>query len=123
MAALFALSPLGPTPLAVLLVLGGAVALTFGELLESPSWWTVSYELSPAGRKDEYLAAFDLSWGVVAIAGPAAMAAVVSLDSLGWLLYGGVLLLAAASGTAVIGRRAGRLSGGSGGSAGTDVPA
>jgi MFS family permease len=106
LAGLLALTTLVPGPLAVLLVLAGVAALTLGELLESPSWWTVSYELAPARRKDEYLAAFDLSWAVVAIAGPAAMAAVVSLDSLGWLLYGGVLLLAAGFGTTVVQRRA-----------------
>ena len=82
-----------------------------GELLESPSWWTVSFELAPAGRRNEYLAAFDLSWALVAIAGPAAMAGIVALGSAGWVLYGLVLLLAAAGGTVLIRRRAGHPAG------------
>jgi MFS family permease len=108
MAVLLALTPWAPTPVAVALVGAAAVALTFGELLESPSWWTVSYELAPAGRKDEYLAAFDLSWAFIGIAGPGAMAGIVTLGSSGWLLYGLALVLAAACGTALVRRRSTR---------------
>jgi MFS family permease len=82
------------TPWAVAALLAAGILLTFAELLESPSWWTISYESAPEGRKTEYLATFDLSWSVVAIVGPAAMAAVVSLDALGWLLYAAVIALA-----------------------------
>jgi MFS family permease len=85
--------------LALLLVAG--VVLTFGELTESPSWWTLSYKLAPEQRRSEYLSAFDLCWAVVAIAGPAAMVLVVSAGTAGWLGYGLVLVLAAAAGTAL----------------------
>jgi MFS family permease len=110
MAVLLALTPSAPTSVAVALVGAAAIALTFGELLESPSWWTVSYELAPAGRKDEYLAAFDLSWALIGIAGPGAMAGIVALGSSGWLLYGLALLLAAACGTALTHRRFTRMA-------------
>ena len=80
-----------------------------GVLLESPSWWTVSYELAPTDRKNEYLAAFDLSWALIAIAGPAAMAGIVASGAFGWLFYGVVLAVAAAAGTWLARRRATRM--------------
>jgi MFS family permease len=109
MAAIFALAPSVPPWQAVVLLLVAAVALTLGELLESPSWWTVSYELAPADRKNEYLAAFDLTWALIAIAGPAAMAGIVALGATGWLLYGLVLGVAAAAGTWLAQRREARM--------------
>ncbi|MGE7391101.1 MFS transporter [Streptomyces sp. NPDC004126] len=90
-------------------LLAAAVFLTFGEMLESPAWWTISYELAPADRKNEYLAAFDLSTGIVSIAGPVAMALVVGADATGWLVYGAVLLAAAGVGALLTGRRARRM--------------
>jgi MFS family permease len=105
---LLALTPGTATPVAVLLLGAAAVVLTLGELLESPSWWTVSYELAPVALKDEYLAAFDLSWALVTIVGPASMAGIVAFGSTGWVVYGVVLLLAAVCGSALIRRRVGR---------------
>ena len=109
MAAIFALAPSVSRWLAVILLVTGAAALTLGELLESPSWWTVSYELAPAARKNEYLAAFDLSWALIAIAGPAAMAGIVASGALGWLFYGVALTVAAAAGTWLARHRAARI--------------
>jgi MFS family permease len=63
---------------AVLLLLIAGVLLTFSELTESPSWWSLSYELAPERRRTEYFSAFDLSWAVVGMAGPAEMVPVVS---------------------------------------------
>lgn len=94
MSALIAVSGWLFTPWAVAVLLAAGILLTFAELLESPSWWTISYESAPEARKTEYLATFDLSWSMVAIVGPAAMAAVVSLDALGWLLYAAAVALA-----------------------------
>ncbi len=110
MAVILALAPSVSPWLAVIMLLTAAVALTCGELLESPSWWTLSYELAPAGRKNEYLAAFDLSWALIAIAGPAAMAGIVALGAAGWLLYSLILAIAAAAGTWLARRRAAQLS-------------
>ncbi|MDI5972440.1 MFS transporter [Streptomyces sp. SL13] len=93
------------TPWAVVLVVAAAVALTFGELYESPAWWTISFELSPPDRRDEYLSAFDLSGATVGILGPLALAAVVALGTLGWLLYAALFVVAGAAALALITRR------------------
>lgn len=110
MAVLIALTVTVPEAAAIPLLLVAAVALTFGELLESPSWWTLSYELTPPDRKNEYMAAFDLSAAAVGIAGAPAMAAIVALGAPGWLLYGVVLLATAAAGRLLAGRRARRFA-------------
>lgn len=94
MAGLIALTIWTAAWLSVALLLLGAVALTVGEMLESPSWWTLSYELAPPARKDEYLAAFDLCFGVMGIVGPMAMALVVAGGVAGWAGYAGVLVVA-----------------------------
>lgn len=94
---------------ATVLMTAAAIALTFGELYESPAWWTVSYELAPADRRDEYLSAFDMSGSVVGIAGPLLLAGVVALGSLGWVLYAAVFVLAGAAAAALIAHRAARL--------------
>jgi MFS family permease len=112
MAALLAVTPWTPALVAVGLLIVVALALTAGELFESPSWWTLSFELAPADRRTEYLSAFDLSWAVVGIAGPAAMAGVVALGPAGWLLYGCLMVAAAAGGLALVRRRARRLDAG-----------
>ena len=110
MAGLLALSAEVPSALAVGLIGAAALALTLGELLESPSWWTLSMALAPANRKTEYLAAFDLCWALVGIGGPPAIAVVAAAGSVGWLGYGAVLLAAAGCGGALARRRAARLS-------------
>jgi MFS family permease len=94
-----------------LLMLAFAIAATLGEMLESPSWWTLSYELAPDERKNEYLAAFDLSWALVGILGPSIMAGVVSLGGLGWIAFGVALVIASLLATWLAGRRAGRMAG------------
>jgi MFS family permease len=90
---------------ATVLMAAASVALTFGELYESPAWWTVSYELAPADRRDEYLSAFDISSSVVGIAGPVALAGVVALGGLGWVLYAAVFALAGTVALALVARR------------------
>ncbi|HEY1619097.1 MAG TPA: MFS transporter [Streptosporangiaceae bacterium] len=112
MAALLAVTPWTPALVAVGLLIVVALALTAGELFESPSWWTLSFELAPADRRTEYLSAFDLSWAVVGIAGPAAMAGVVALGPAGWLLYGCLMVAAAAGGLLLVRRRTRRLDAG-----------
>jgi MFS family permease len=96
MAVLLALSPVASPALATVIVGAAAIAVTFGELLESPSWWTLAYELAPEKQRDQYLASFDLCWGLVGIAGPIAMSAIVALGTLGWAIYGVAMLLAMA---------------------------
>lgn len=110
MAVLVAVAPGLPALAAVGVLLLAAVVLTAGEMWESPSWWTVSYELAPPARRNEYLSAFDLSWAVVGILGPAAMAAVVAGGARGWLLYGATLLLAAVVASWLVRTRAARVA-------------
>jgi hypothetical protein len=110
MGVLLALTSSEARAVAILLVALAAAALTLGELQESPAWWTLSMSLARPGRTSEYLAAFDLSWALVGIAGPAAMAAVVSAGSVGWLVYGALLPVAGLAGTALAGRRAAHLA-------------
>jgi MFS family permease len=108
MAGLVALTAGSSRLLAVPLLLLAALALTLGELLESPSWWTLSYELAPAEHKNEYMAAFDLSGAAMAIVGPVAMAGIVAAGAPGWLLYALAVLLAAICGSFLARRRAAR---------------
>jgi MFS family permease len=100
-----AVAPRATTVVSVLLMLMVAVTLTLGELCESPAWWTVAFEFAPETRRTEYLSAFDLCWAIVGVAGPAAMAAVVALGPLGWVLYGAVVALAGFTAVALIRRR------------------
>jgi MFS family permease len=79
---------------ATLVLLAGAVLLTFGEMLESAAWWTLSYELADPARRSEYLATFSLNFAVLAIVGPLLMALVVALGPGGWLALGALFLLA-----------------------------
>ncbi|HST47608.1 MFS transporter [Jatrophihabitans sp.] len=83
------------TGLSALLLVVAALALTAAELWESPSWWTLSFELAPVARRDEYLATFDVSSSLVALVGPAAMTLIVAAGPGGWVAYGVVALLAA----------------------------
>jgi len=92
------------TALSIVLLLGAGLALTAAEMLESPSWWTVSFELAPADRRDEYLAAFDMSSSAVALVGPALMALIVAAGPGGWVGYGVLALLAAAVASLIAGR-------------------
>lgn len=107
-AALIACTATGAPRLVVVTVLAlAAVVLTVGELLESPSFWTLSYELAPRDRTNEYLSAFELNRAGAAIAGPPAMAGVVALGVWGWLLYGTAVLVAAHGGALLAARRPG----------------
>lgn len=105
MAGMLALTAHAPAFLAVVLIGIAALSLTLGELLESPSWWTLSMLLAPGDRKNEYLAAFDLCWALVGIGGPTLMAVVVSAGSAGWVGYGVVLLTAAVGARVLVRRR------------------
>jgi MFS family permease len=84
-------SPL-PAVAATVVILGGAILLTFGEMLESSSWWTVSYELAPETSRTEHLAVFSLNYPLAATLGPILVTAVVAHGWVGWcalmLLFG-----------------------------------
>lgn len=105
MAITIAVTALVSRPLAVVLMFAAAVLLTIGEMFESSSWWTISFELSPENRRSEYLAAFDLCWGIVSVLGPSLMAAVVAFGTRGWLAYGAALLIVSLAAQSIVKRR------------------
>ncbi|TDB91387.1 MFS transporter [Actinomadura sp. KC216] len=109
-AVLIALTASRPLWLTVALLVGAALALTLGELLESPAFWTLSYELAPADHRSEYMSTFDLNRAGMSIAGPPAMAAVVALGVTGWLLYAAALLAAGYGGAWIASRRTTRFT-------------
>jgi hypothetical protein len=87
MALVLAVLPGGPPGVVVAGVGVAAVLLTLGEMTESPAWWTLAYEQAPPERSTEYLAAFDLSYALLNIAGPPLLVLVVDRGSTGWLAY------------------------------------
>ncbi|MGC4804627.1 MFS transporter [Micromonospora sp. DT233] len=82
---IFAAAPLGGRWVAVVALTAGAVVLTAGELLQSAGGWELSFRHSPADRRAEYLAAFNLGPAAADIVGPVLLTAVVAYRSPGWL--------------------------------------
>jgi MFS family permease len=80
--------------LAVVALALGAILLTLGEMLDSTGWWVVSFELAPAERRNEYLAAFSLTRPLAEIAGPLVVAVIVSVGDPAWIVFAGCFLLA-----------------------------
>ncbi len=79
------------------LVVLAVVALTFGEMLSSASSWALSYGLSPADRRGEYLAVYGWGADLALIAGPAAMtAAALTFVPGGWIAFAVLFLVLAA---------------------------
>lgn len=109
MAVIIAATARASTWLAIPLLLLAAISLTVGELLESPSWWTLSFELAPAEHRNEYMAAFDLSGASMTIVGPLAMAGIVAIGAPGWLVYAAAMLVTAACGIVIARSRAARM--------------
>jgi MFS family permease len=96
MALVLAVLPAGPPAVVVAAVGIAALLLTLGEMTESPAWWTLAYEQAPPGRSTEYLAAFDLSYALLNIAGPPLLVLVAAHGSIGWPLYAAAVIGAAA---------------------------
>ncbi len=98
----------GAAALGVVLAVGalalGAFLLTAGEMYDSTGWWVVSFELAPAERRNEYLAAFSLGRPIQGIAGPLVVAVIVSVGDLGWLGLAAAFLLAGLAAKAVLDR-------------------
>jgi hypothetical protein len=100
----FALSSQVGVVAASAFVVLGAIALTWGEMLESPAWWTISFELAPAERRTEYLGAFALNYELVAIAGPALMALLVQSGAIGWGVLAAAFVASTAAARALVPR-------------------
>lgn len=93
---IFAATPLGGRHLVIALLTCGAIAMTAGELLQSAGGWELSFRHSPPGRRNEYLAAFNLGPAAQDIAGPLLLTSVVTLRSAGWLVLASLFLVAGA---------------------------
>ncbi|MDG4834254.1 MFS transporter [Solwaraspora sp. WMMD1047] len=91
---IFAAASLGDQWVAVAALTAGAVALTAGELLQSAGGWELSFRHSPADRRAEYLAAFNLGPAAIDIVGPVLLTAVVAYRSPGWLALAAVFAVA-----------------------------
>jgi len=88
----------GATASAVAIALGLAavVLLTFGELWQSASSWSLAYELADPSRRTAYLSTFQLGQSLQAVAAPWIITSVVFPARGGWLLFGAVVVAAGA---------------------------
>jgi len=78
----------------VLVALAAVTLLTFGELWQSASGWTIAYDLARPDRRAQYLATFQLGQAMQAIAGPLVVTKLLVPTALGWYVFGGVAVLA-----------------------------
>jgi MFS family permease len=92
----FAFSDRATGPSVMLILLVATVLASFAEMCDSAAWWTISYELAPASRRGEYLAAFDAINPLASMVGPPLMIFVVTHGALGWLGYAVLFLLTTA---------------------------
>jgi MFS family permease len=79
---------------AVALALVAAVLLTFAELWQSASGWTLSYELADPARRTAYLSTFQLGTSLQAVAGPWLITTVLFPARAGWLVFGAIAVVA-----------------------------
>lgn len=100
-----------PTPMALVLLLLGTVALTLGELFASAAEWGASITLAREELRGRYLAVFALGMAAQGAFGPALVsAAIVRGGRLGWVGLGAGLLATGLVGR-VIAQRAGGAQG------------
>ncbi|BEL07205.1 MFS transporter [Actinoplanes sichuanensis] len=95
------------TAAAIAVAFFAVATLSIGENLHSIAGWELSYELSPAGSKSQYLGLFSATLTAQMIIGPIVMAALIhQLGAAGWLSLAGLFLVAGWMTTAA-GRRPG----------------
>jgi len=91
----FALAAAVSRATAVALLAAAAVFHVLGEMLHASASWNLSYGLAPPGRTAEYQAFFNSGHTVASTLAPAALVLLlVEGSALGWLLLGGLFLLA-----------------------------
>ncbi|WP_328536066.1 MFS transporter [Streptomyces sp. NBC_00344] len=91
----FALSAGSPPRVAVTALVGGSVLLAAAEMLQSAGSWQLGFGLAPAGRIGEYQGFFGSGVTVARTLGPLLLTALlVGMGALGWLLLGGLFLVA-----------------------------
>jgi MFS family permease len=84
------------SPVTIVVLALGMVVMTGSELLQSAGFWGIVAELSPAGRRAEYQAAFYLGSQGERMIGPVCFTAVViTVGAPGWLLIAALFLAAA----------------------------
>ena len=78
---------------AIAVIAAAVVLLTVGENLHSIAGWEVSFRLSPASRRGEYMSAFNMGYGVQRIVGPLLMTGVVLVfGGTGWFFLGAIFV-------------------------------
>ena len=80
---------------AIVLALAAVVLLTCGELWQSASGWTLSYELADPDRRTAYLSTFQLGASLQTIIAPWLITTVLFPAQAGWLFFAAVMLAAA----------------------------
>jgi MFS family permease len=91
---------------AIVLLIGGMLLHTLGEMVLSSGSWQLSLLLAPAAQRARYLAVFSLGQSGQRMIGPALVtAAVVNVGAAGWTALAGVYLLAGVA-ARVVGTRA-----------------
>ncbi|MGW0703320.1 MFS transporter [Streptomyces sp. NPDC002867] len=91
----FALSA-GTSPwLAITFLVGGSVLLVAAEMLQSAGSWQLGFDLAPAERIGEYQGFFGTGVTVARTLGPLLLTALlVGMGPVGWLVLGGLFLVA-----------------------------
>ncbi|MEU7479124.1 MFS transporter [Lentzea sp. NPDC042327] len=85
---------IGAWPAAALLVAAAALQV-LGEMMLASGAWEIGFSLAPADRQGQYQGFFGTGTAVARMVGPALLTTVVlGWGSLGWLLVGGLFVLA-----------------------------
>ena len=104
----YALAEGAPVWLAITVLVVGAFAHAFAEILSQAAGWGLSFELADPASAGAYQGLVGMGWGVITAIGPPILAfTALQFGLLGWIALG-VMFLASALGVLVIGRRAGR---------------
>ncbi|HEY1618834.1 MAG TPA: MFS transporter [Streptosporangiaceae bacterium] len=111
----------GSATLAIALALAAIVALTLGELWQSASGWTLSYELAQPENRTAYLSTFQLGNSLQSVVAPWVITALLFPARGGWLMFGLIVLAAGLAVRLAVPRKAIGLD--SGGPATGELPA
>jgi MFS family permease len=87
----FAAAPAGPAWAAIALFTAAVIVLTFGEICQVGSAWTLSFAIAPPADRGAYLAAFSLGRAFSRSIGPLLMTGVVlATGEAGWIALAAV---------------------------------
>ncbi|MFF3289024.1 MFS transporter [Streptomyces sp. NPDC003023] len=80
---------------AITALVGGSVLLVAAEMLQSAGSWQLGFDLAPVGRVGEYQGFFGAGVTIARAVGPLLLTALLmGLGATGWLLLGGLFLVA-----------------------------